>query len=69
MRTHFDLPEFCEHYQIYATRDELFIAIPQIIASGHNFEVVNLKDGNYVIECRSENDNDVCLRKEYEMSK
>jgi hypothetical protein len=30
--------------------------------------VVNLEDGNYLIECRSKNDNDVCLIKEHIMS-
>jgi len=68
MRTHFDFPEFCEHYQICVSKDELYIAIPQIIAANLNFEVVNLEDGNYLIECRSKNDNDVCLIKEHIMS-
>ena len=55
--------------QYIVTRDELACFLPQILATKLNFEVVNLGDGNYCVECRSENDNDVCLRKEYEMSK
>jgi hypothetical protein len=69
MRTHFNFPEYCEHMQYIVTRDELACFLPQILATKLNFEVVNLGDGNYCVECRSENDNDVCLRKEYEMSK
>ena len=68
MRLRFDLPEYAEHAQFIVSRDELDYLISQLIATKFNFEVVDLEDGNFVVEYRTKNDNDVCIIKEYHLS-
>ena len=67
MRTEFDFNY--PRGQIYVSKDELSIALPLLVNLVFAFEVVNLEDGNFLIEYRTKNDNDMVLLREYEASK
>ena len=68
MRTEFDFTTF-PRGQVYVSKDELFIALPLLVMQAFAFEVVNLQDGNFLIEYRVMSDNDMVLLREYEASK
>lgn len=71
MRVKFDFDTTAQlgSRQVIVSKDELFVALPMLALQTYAFEVINLEDGNYLIEYRSKTDNDMCLIRDYEASK
>ena len=68
MRTSFNFEGFGS-FQTVVSKAELHIALPLLVEQADAFEVVNLKDGDFLIEWRSHNDNDHVLLKEHTLNK
>jgi hypothetical protein len=67
MDTIFDLtPNPPSPFHRIVAKDELFVMVAWLISNTFAFEVINLEDGNFYVEYRSKNDNDVCLLRDYQ---
>jgi hypothetical protein len=68
VRTTFNFEGFGERQSI-VSKAELHIALALLVEQADAFEVINLRDGNYLIQKRSHTDRDECIIAEYNRSK